>query len=142
MRHECISIGLAAIVAVSAACANTSGFSDIQSYGPNPTLPEPDTSLIPTVNVVKAIGWGEGEQPTPAAGRRRQRVCPRPRCLRGCMCYPTATVRAETNAPPRPDDGKGIMGWFFRRYQKKAGGVVPSANRITLCAMPMAMHCR
>ena len=39
---------------------------------------------------------------------------------------------AETNAPPRPDDGKGIKGWFFKRYQKKAGGAVPSANRITL----------
>ena len=39
---------------------------------------------------------------------------------------------AETNAPPRPEDDKGIKGWFFKRYQKKAGGAVPSANRITL----------
>ena len=39
---------------------------------------------------------------------------------------------AETNAPPRPEDGKGIKGWFIKRYQKKAGGAVPSANRITL----------
>src|SRR4029453_15470959 len=39
---------------------------------------------------------------------------------------------AETNAPGRPDDNKGIKGWFFRRFQKKAGGGVPSANRITL----------
>jgi glucose/arabinose dehydrogenase len=39
---------------------------------------------------------------------------------------------AETNAPPKPDDNKGIKGWFFKRYQKKAGGAVPSANRITL----------
>ena len=39
---------------------------------------------------------------------------------------------AETNVPPRPEDGKGIKGWFFKRYQKKAGGAVPSANRITL----------
>jgi hypothetical protein len=39
---------------------------------------------------------------------------------------------AETNAPKRPDDAKGIKGWFFKRYQKKAGGAVPSANRITL----------
>ncbi|MBC7896841.1 MAG: sorbosone dehydrogenase family protein, partial [Cytophagaceae bacterium] len=39
---------------------------------------------------------------------------------------------AETNAPKRPDDARGIRGWFFRRYQKKAGGAVPSADRITL----------
>jgi glucose/arabinose dehydrogenase len=39
---------------------------------------------------------------------------------------------AETNAPPRPEQGKGLKGWFFKRFQKKAGGAVPSANRITL----------
>jgi glucose/arabinose dehydrogenase len=39
---------------------------------------------------------------------------------------------AETNAPVRPKDARGIKGWFFRRFQKKAGGAVPSPNRITL----------
>ena len=39
---------------------------------------------------------------------------------------------AETNAPPRPDDYKGLKGWFFKRFQKKAGGAAPGANRITL----------
>ena len=51
----------------------------------------------------------------------------------GSTCCPNGDVLvAETNAPPRPEDGKGIKGWFFKRYQKKAGGAVPSANRITL----------
>ena len=39
---------------------------------------------------------------------------------------------AETNAPPRPKDRSGLRGWLFGRAQKKAGGAVPSANRITL----------
>ena len=39
---------------------------------------------------------------------------------------------AETNAPERPKDNRGIKGWFFKLFQKKAGGAVPSANRITL----------
>jgi glucose/arabinose dehydrogenase len=39
---------------------------------------------------------------------------------------------AETNAPPRPEDSKGLKGWFFQYFQKQAGGAVPSANRITL----------
>jgi glucose/arabinose dehydrogenase len=39
---------------------------------------------------------------------------------------------AETNAPPRPEDNTGLRGWFFKRYQKKAGGATPTANRITL----------
>jgi glucose/arabinose dehydrogenase len=39
---------------------------------------------------------------------------------------------AETNAPVRPDDNKGLKGWFIKRYMKQAGAAVPSANRITL----------
>ncbi|HET9314946.1 MAG TPA: sorbosone dehydrogenase family protein, partial [Vicinamibacteria bacterium] len=39
---------------------------------------------------------------------------------------------AETNAPPRPKDNTGLKGWFFKKFQKKAGGAVPSANRISL----------
>ena len=39
---------------------------------------------------------------------------------------------AETNAPPKPDDGKGIKGWVMKQVMKRAGAGVPSANRITL----------
>jgi glucose/arabinose dehydrogenase len=39
---------------------------------------------------------------------------------------------AETNGPKRPLDERGIRGWLFKKFQKKAGGAVPSANRITL----------
>ena len=39
---------------------------------------------------------------------------------------------AETNAPVRPKDNPGLKGAFFKYFQKKAGGGVPSANRITL----------
>jgi glucose/arabinose dehydrogenase len=39
---------------------------------------------------------------------------------------------AETNAPARPDDGRGFRGWFQGLVQKRAGAGVRSANRITL----------
>jgi glucose/arabinose dehydrogenase len=39
---------------------------------------------------------------------------------------------AETNAPPRPEEGKGLKGMAFQYFQKRAGAGVPSANRITL----------
>jgi glucose/arabinose dehydrogenase len=39
---------------------------------------------------------------------------------------------AETNAPPKPDDGRGIKGWVMGLVMKRAGAAVPSANRITL----------
>lgn len=135
-HHRCVS-SVGALIVSSAialsACANASSFSEINSYGPNPQLPEPDTSLIPTVNVVEAVGWGAIEQPTPVNGATvtaLARGLDHPRWLH---VLPNGDVLvAETNAPPRPDDAKGIKGWFFKRYQKKAGGAVPSANRITL----------
>ncbi len=115
------------------ACGNASTFSEVNGVGPNPQLPEPDTSLIPTVNVVEAIGWPDGSQPVPAAGTA---VTPFAKGLdhpRWLHVLPNGDVLvAETNAPPRPDDAKGIKGWFFKRYQKKAGGAVPTANRISL----------
>jgi glucose/arabinose dehydrogenase len=39
---------------------------------------------------------------------------------------------AETNAPPKPDDGLGLKGWVMGLVMKRAGAAVPSANRITL----------
>lgn len=39
---------------------------------------------------------------------------------------------AETNAPPKPEDGKGLRGWVMKKVMKRAGAGVPSANRITL----------
>ena len=39
---------------------------------------------------------------------------------------------AETNAPSKPEDGKGIKSWFMKRVMKRAGVADPGANRITL----------
>ena len=115
------------------ACANASTFSEVNGVGANPQLPEPDTSLIPTVNVVEAIGWSSGGQPTPATGTTVTAFATGLDHPRWLHVLPNGDVLvAETNAPPRPDDAKGIKGWFFKRYQKKAGGAVPTANRITL----------
>ncbi|MEP6989878.1 MAG: sorbosone dehydrogenase family protein [bacterium] len=101
--------------------------------GPRPVLPAPKKSLIPTVNVATARGWARGDTPIPAPGLRVAafaRDLDHPRWL---YVLPNGDVLvAETNAPERPDDAKGIKGFFFKMFQKKAGGAVPSANRITL----------
>src|SRR3546814_13762412 len=39
---------------------------------------------------------------------------------------------AESNAPAKPDDGKGIKAWITKKVMKRAGAGVESANRITL----------
>jgi len=28
---------------------------------------------------------------------------------------------AETNAPPKPEDNKGLKGWLMKRFMKRAG---------------------
>ncbi len=36
--------------------------------GPEPTLPPPNHTLLPTVHIAPAKGWPDGGKPTPAAG--------------------------------------------------------------------------
>ena len=116
-----------------AGCGAAARLTVADGTGPSPTLPPPRTSLIPTVNVISARGWPPDGKPVAADGMTVTafaRGLDHPRWL---YVLPNGDVLvAETNAPPRPEDGKGLKGWFFKRFQKKAGGAVPSANRITL----------
>jgi glucose/arabinose dehydrogenase len=124
---------LAAAAVAAAGCASSARFPVSAGTGPRPTLPPPEKALIPVVHVVTAKGWPEGATPVAAAGTAVAafaRDLDHPRWL---YVLPNGDVLvAETNAPPRPKDNKGIKGWFFKYFQKKAGGAVPSANRITL----------
>ena len=125
---------IVALSAVAAAgCGATARLSVAEGTGPRPSLPPPSKSLIPTVNVVDAKGWPADATPMATPGTAVAafaRGLDHPRWL---YVLPNGDVLvAETNAPPRPEDGKGVKGWFFKRFQKKAGGAVPSANRITL----------
>ena len=133
MRNTFLLLGLALSVAAHAGCGSTSRLAEIQGVGVNPTLPPPDTSLVPTINVANAVGWPAGATPVATAGTTVTafaRGLDHPRWL---YVLPNGDVLvAETNAPPRSSGVKGIKGWFFSRYQKKAGAGVPSANRITL----------
>lgn len=105
----------------------------IAGSGPDPVLPEPEKNLIPTVNTAKAIGWAENTQPIPAPGlavNAFARELDHPRWL---YVLPNGDVLvAESNAPPRPEDGKGIKGAVMKSVMKSAGAGVASANRITL----------
>jgi glucose/arabinose dehydrogenase len=115
------------------ACGATARLTVADGSGVRPVIPPPRTSLLPTVNVVTARGWSGDEKPIAAEGLTVvafARGLDHPRWL---YVLPNGDVLvAETNAPPRSSGYKGIKGWFFNRYQKKAGGAVPSADRITL----------
>jgi glucose/arabinose dehydrogenase len=127
---------LAVSVAVAtsiAACAGPAHLPVEAGIGPHPALPPAERSLVPMVRVVTAKGWPAGAAPTAAPGlavTAFARGLDHPRWL---YVLPDGDVLvAETNAPARPDDNRGFKGWLFKRFQKKAGGGVPSANRTTL----------
>jgi glucose/arabinose dehydrogenase len=103
-------------------------------YGPSPVIGAPEKSLFPTVHVAKAIGWPAGAKPTAANGTAVDafaRDLDHPRWL---YVLPNGDVLvAESDAPKKPDDTKGISGEVHKLVMKHAGsGAHPSANRITL----------
>lgn len=129
-------IGLAALAAsfaVLIACGETAKLPFSAGVGPNPTLPPPNKTLIPTVNIAPAKGWPKGDKPLAAKGMSVSAFATELDHPRWIYVLPNGDVLiAETNAPPKPQDSKGIKGWFMKRVMKKAGAGVPSANRITL----------
>ena len=127
------TLTLAPLTISLVACGATARFPVTTGIGPNPTLPPPSTSPIPLVKVATAKGWAPGEKPIGASGTVVSAFAADLEHPRWLYVLPNGDVLvAETNAPARPDDNKGLKGWFFKRYQTKAGGAVPSANRITL----------
>ncbi|KPG94991.1 MULTISPECIES: sorbosone dehydrogenase family protein [unclassified Pseudomonas] len=116
-----------------AACGESSSLQVSDGTGPSPKLPEPNKTLIPTVNIAPAIGWPEGAKPTAAAGTQVAAFAEGLDHPRWLYVLPNGDVLvAETNAPPKPDDSKGIRGWVMKTVMGKAGAGVPSPNRITL----------
>ena len=101
--------------------------------GPVPTLPQPKTSLIPTVNIAPARGWPEGVMPTPMPGLAVTALSSGLDHPRWVYVLPNGDVLvAESNAPAKPERGFSIKGWIMGAVMKRAGAGVPSANRITL----------
>ena len=115
------------------ACAATSPLPPDAGVGPNPALPPPSHSWIPTVHVASASSWPANATPKAAEGLAVNAFVTGLDHPRWLHVLPNGDVLvAETNAPPRPEEGKGIKAFFMKLFMKKAGAGVPSANRITL----------
>ena len=115
------------------ACGDIARLPVSAGMGPTPTLPEPKKTLIPTVNIAPAKGWPAGAAPQPAPGMRVNAFASGLDHPRWLYVLPNGDVLvAESNAPPEPDEAKGIRTWVMGLVMKRAGAGVPSANRITL----------
>lgn len=126
---------LLAIAAVTllVGCGESARLPDAAGYGPAPKLPAPHKTVVPTVHVAPAKGWDNGKTPAAADGMRVVAFADKLEHPRWIYVLPNGDVLvAETDAPPKPDDGTGIRGWVMKKLMKKAGSGAPSANRITL----------
>jgi glucose/arabinose dehydrogenase len=103
-------------------------------WGPHPTIPEAKKSLIPTVNVARAEGWPAGMMPHAAKDGDVEAFATGLDHPRWLYVLPNGDVLvAEADAPPKPQDAKGLSGKVHKLAMKRAGsGRAPSANRITL----------
>jgi glucose/arabinose dehydrogenase len=116
-----------------AACGDTARLKVEDGVGPAPQLPGPRKTLIPTVKVADAVGWPAGVSPGAAPGLQVKAFATGLDHPRWLLVLPNGDVLvAETNAPPKPEDGKGIKAFFMKLFMKKAGAAVPSPNRIVL----------
>jgi glucose/arabinose dehydrogenase len=133
IRLASISAASLSLAFLLAACGGAARLSVADGTGAHPQLPEPEKSLIPTVNIAPATGWKDGAMPTAAPGLKVIALARDFDHPRSVYVLPNGDVLVvETNAPPKPDDGHGIRGFFQKLAMKRAGAVTPSANRITL----------
>jgi glucose/arabinose dehydrogenase len=103
------------------------------TYGPSPIMPPPEHSWLPTVDIATPKPWPEGAKPNAGNGMAVNAFATGLDHPRSLYVLPNGDVLvAETNAPPKPDDYRGIKGFIYKQVQKWAGAGVPSANRITL----------
>ena len=59
---------LAVSVLALAGCGGTARLPLEAGMGPNPQIPPPEKSLLPTIYVAPAKGWPPGGKPVPGAG--------------------------------------------------------------------------
>src|SRR5690349_12494720 len=115
------------------ACAERSQLTHEQTVGPDPVLPAPSSTPIPTMHVAPAKGWPTDTAPKSPEGRKVSAFATGLEHPRWVYVLPNGDVLvAETNAPERPEEGKGVKGRVMKLVQGKAGAGVPSPNRIIL----------
>jgi len=133
--HKSIEFALLAglLMLNLAGCGEMATLPESAGVGPQPALPPPNPTLIPTVHIAPAKGWPAGATPVAAAGLTVNAYAAGLDHPRWLYVLPNGDVLvAESNGPPRPDNARGIKGWVMKLVTKRAGGGVPSANRITL----------
>ncbi|MET0377131.1 MAG: sorbosone dehydrogenase family protein [Rhizorhabdus sp.] len=105
------------------------------TVGARPKLSEPNETLVPTINIAKAVGWKAGEKPLAADGLSVARFAEGLQHPRWLYVLPNNDLLvSESNSPPRDgkNGGGGVTGYVMKKMMAKAGAGTPSPNRIIL----------
>lgn len=135
MRNLLIASGVVVFLGGTTAWLFHGNRSDLpiaQFEGPTPRLVDPQPETIPTIALVRTVGWAAGQAPVPAAGlavNRWAEGLDHPRTL---LTLPNGDVLvAETGAPHGADAG-GVTGFFQRLAMRFVGADGTSPDRIVL----------
>jgi glucose/arabinose dehydrogenase len=104
------------------------------SYGENPALVESKTSLIPTINIAKAIGWQYYEmQTSPIADLVVNKFAAGLDHPRWLYQLPNGDILvAQSNKPDKHNESGGFVSWVQGKVMAAARAELKSADRITL----------
>ena len=123
----------ALVAAVIAAGCESAQLPLSAGVGPDPALPPPNPTSIPTVHFAPAKGWPADVTPVAAPGATVAAFANELEHPRWLYVLPNGDVLvAETAAPPQPEEFKGLKGAATKVVMRRMGSRVPSANRITL----------
>ena len=129
---------VSSLLVISAAltgCGDSATLPLAAGTGPRPQLPPPHKTLVPTINVAPAKGWLAGDRPAAAPGLVVTAYATGLDHPRWLTVLPNGDVLvAETNAPPKPEDGKGVKGWLMKQFMKRAGAGTPSASNFVIAS--------
>ncbi len=122
-----------AVAGLATGCARQPVLPDAARFGAQPVLPAPKHALLPTIEIAPARGWTDSAMPHPAADFTVGALAcglDHPRWLH--VLPDGGVLVAETDAPVRPAEGRGLRGWIMKQVMRRAGSGLPSADRITL----------
>lgn len=123
---------IATLVTVTA-CGEVASLPISAGVGASPTLPAPNHTMIPTVNIAPAIGWPSNVMPKAVAGTQVKVFEAGLNHPRWLYVLPNGDVLvAETNGPKKQSNSFSVRGWITGLIMKRAGAAAPSANRIML----------
>lgn len=129
-RPLAAAAGMASLGLIS--CSGAETLPRPAGFGPDPVLPAPQSSWIPTVNIAPAKGWPADRRPVALVGFQVVRFADQLDHPRWLYVLPNGDVLvAESNAPAKEESG-GIRAWAMDVVMDKAGAKTPSADRITL----------